>query len=58
MLCWMQHCNNEGHIKIMLYYFASETLKNPFCRALIRVCENHATMISGEHVVIRNQILH
>jgi len=61
VLCYIAKCNAEAYIKLMMYYYSSKYAKKPFCRAIIRACENHARGhargLSDENLVMKIQIL-
>ena len=57
VLCYIAKCNAEAYIKLMMYYYSSKYVKKPFCRAIIRACENHARGLSDENLVMKIQIL-
>jgi hypothetical protein len=56
MICNILGCNAEGFVKLMYYYFYSNS-KKPFCKEIMRVCENHARKITAEDTNIRVQAL-
>jgi len=56
MICNILGCNAEGYVKLMYYYFDSNS-KKPFCKDVVRVCENHAKKITSDDTVIRIQAL-
>jgi hypothetical protein len=45
-------CNAEGFVKLMYSDF-----KKPFCKEIMRVCENHARRITADDTNIRVQAL-
>jgi len=55
MMCNILGCNAEGYIKLMYYYFHSNS--KPFCKEIMRVCENHARNITSEDTTIQIQTL-
>ena len=56
MICNIMECNAEGFVKLMFYYFQSNS-KRPFCKEIMRVCEIHARKITSEDTDIRVQAL-
>jgi len=56
MICNILGCNAEGFVKLMYYYFHSNSQK-PFCKEIMQVCENHAKKITSEDTNIRVQAL-
>jgi len=56
MICNILGCNAEGFVKLMYYYFYSNSQK-PFRKEIMRVCENHAKKITSEDTNIKVQAL-
>ena len=58
VLCAMQNCDYEGHLVIIEYFFVYGKRRRPVCRAIWRVCEYHAIMLTRGDIVSRIQALH
>jgi hypothetical protein len=56
MICNILGCNTEGYVKMMYHYFHSDS-KKPFCKEIMRVCENHAREIMVDDTNIKVQAL-
>jgi hypothetical protein len=56
MICNVLGCNTESNVKLMYHHFHSDS-KKPFCKEIMRVCENHAREITAEDTSIRIQAL-
>ncbi len=57
VLCYIDKCNTEAYLKLMMYYFASKYSKKPYCKAIIRACENHTRRLADKNTVVRIQVL-
>ena len=51
MLCNVLGCNTEGNFKLLYYHHNNS--KKPFAKEIMRVCENHAILISNDDSAIQ-----
>ena len=52
----MLGCDTEAFVKVMFYHF-EDGMKRPFCKEIMRYCQNHAMQISQDDSSIRIQVL-
>ncbi|GFN40603.1 MAG: conserved hypothetical protein [Marine Group I thaumarchaeote] len=57
VVCYIQGCNTEAYVPLMIYYFSSKYSKKPFAKAIIRACWNHARRLGDEDAVSKIQVL-
>jgi len=55
MLCNILGCNTEGNFKLLYSHY--DDTKKPFAKEILRVCENHAILISNDDSAIRITVL-
>ena len=48
-------CNTEGNFKLLYSHY--DDTKKPFAKEILRVCENHAILISNDDSAIRITVL-
>jgi len=51
MLCNILGCNTESNFKLLYYHYLNS--KKPFAKEIMRVCENHARLITNEDSSIK-----
>jgi len=56
VLCNILGCNTEANFKVMFHHF-DRFHKKPFCKEIMRVCEEHAVHLSDEDMVTKIQVM-
>jgi len=57
VLCYIDKCNAEAYLKLMMYYFAGKYSKKTYCKAIIRACENDTRRLADKNTIVRIQVL-
>ncbi|MBS1268500.1 MAG: hypothetical protein MAG458_01229 [Nitrosopumilus sp.] len=55
MLCNILGCNTESNFKLLYCHYNNS--KKPFAKGIMRVCENHAILISNDDSALMVTVL-